>query len=255
MGRVSFNVPAAAYGRFMGQYSEPLAAHFVDFAGATPGQTALDVGCGTGALTAQLVSRLGDDSVAAIDPSESFVEATRQRLPGVRVDVGIAENLPWDADSFDLAMAQLVVHFMSDPVAGIREMARVVRPGGVVAACVWDHAGDRGPLTTFWNAARDIDPAVHDESDLAGTREGHLAELFEQAELTEIEPGALRVVASFADFEQWWEPYTLGVGPAGAYIRRLDDAQRERLKARCAELLPTRAFEVEAVAWAARGRA
>ncbi|MCU1441010.1 MAG: Methyltransferase type 11 [Rhodoglobus sp.] len=255
MGTVSFNVPASAYGRFMGQYSEPLAAHFVDFAGATPGQTALDVGCGTGALTAQLVTRLGDASVAAIDPSESFVEATRQRLPGVRVEVGIAENLPWEDDSVDLTMAQLVVHFMSDPVAGIREMARVTIPGGVVAACVWDHAGGRGPLTTFWNAARDIDPAVHDESGLAGTREGHLAELFQRAELTDIEPGALRVVVSFADFDEWWEPYTLGVGPAGAYTRRLDDAQRERLKARCAELLPPGAFDVEAVAWAVRGRA
>ena len=252
---MSFNVPADAYARFMGQYSEPLAAHFVEFAGAMPGRTALDVGCGTGALTAQLASRLGDSSVMAIDPSESFVEATRRRLPGVRVDVGTAEHLPWDDGSFDLALAQLVVHFMSDPVAGLREMARVTRPGGVVAACVWDHAGDRGPLTTFWNAARDVDPAVHDESGLAGTREGHLAGLFEQAGLTDIEPGALRVVVSFTDFAEWWEPYTLGVGPAGAYVRRLDDQQRERLRARCAELLPSGPFDVEAVAWAARGRA
>jgi SAM-dependent methyltransferase len=253
-GGVSFNVPADAYARFMGQYSEPLAAHFVEFSGVTPGQTALDVGCGTGALTAQLVGRLGAESVAAIDPSESFVESTRRRFEGVRVEVGIAENLPWGDASFDLALAQLVVHFMSDPVAGIRAMARVVRPGGAVAACVWDHAGDRGPLTTFWSAARDVDPGVHDESGLAGTREGHLAELFERAELTDIEPGTLRVVVPFADFEQWWQPYTLGVGPAGAYVQRLDDAQRERLKARCAQLLPSGAFEVEAVAWAVRAR-
>jgi SAM-dependent methyltransferase len=253
-GGVSFDVPADAYARFMGQYSEPLAARFVEFAGVMPGQTALDVGCGTGALTAQLVARLGEASVAAIDPSEPFVEATKRRFPDVRVETGIAESLPWDDATFDAALAQLVVHFMSDPVAGIREMARVVKPGGVVAACVWDHAGDRGPLTTFWNAARDVDPAVHDESGLAGTREGHLAELFERAELTDIEPGALRVIVSFADFEHWWQPYTLGVGPAGAYVRRLDDAQRERLKARCAQLLPSGGFDVEAVAWAVRAR-
>src|SRR5687768_1021997 len=155
---MSFNVSADAYARFMGQFSEPLATHFVEYAGVRAGQRALDVGCGPGALTAPLVDRLGADAVAAIDPSAPFVEAARERFPGVDVRSGAAENLPFSDNEFDLTLAQLVVHFMADPVAGLREMGRVTRPGGVVAACVWDHAGDGGPLSAFWQAVRETDP-------------------------------------------------------------------------------------------------
>ena len=114
-------------------------------------------------------------------------------MPGVDVRRATAEDLPFDDASFDAALAQLVVHFMTDPVAGLREMARVTRPGGVVAACVWDHAGDRGPLAPFWRAARALDPDVDDESRRAGTREGHLLELAAAAGLAEI-VGAVLVV-------------------------------------------------------------
>ncbi len=142
---MTFNVAADAYGKFMGQYSEPLAVPFADAAGVRAGQRALDVGCGPGALTAQLVERLGADAVSAIDPSPPFVAAMRERFPAVDVHAGVAEMLPFPDDDFDLALAQLVVHFMDDPVAGLREMARVTRPGGSIAACVWDHAGGGGP--------------------------------------------------------------------------------------------------------------
>lgn len=251
---MSFDVGAEAYGEFMGRYSEPLANEFAELVEAGPGQRALDVGCGPGALTSVLVRRLGADSVTAVDPSASFVSAARRRLPDVRVEQAVAEQLPFAEDSFDLALAQLVVHFMTAPVVGIGEMARVTRPGGVVAACVWDHAGGRGPLSTFWRAARDVDPNTYDESDLPGVRDGHLVELFEQAGLAHATQTTLTVRAAFADVDAWWHPYTLGVGPAGAHVQTLDPDHLDRLRRRCAELLPTGPFQVVANAWAVVAR-
>src|SRR6476620_7978922 len=123
-----FQVPAQAYGSFMGRCSEPLADQFVEVAGLRPGDRALDVGCGPGALTARLVAAVGESGVSAVDPSEPFVAAAVERFPGVDVTVGSAESLAFGDGTFDAALAQLVVHFMRDPVAGLREMARVTRP-------------------------------------------------------------------------------------------------------------------------------
>jgi SAM-dependent methyltransferase len=252
---VSFDVGADAYDRFMGRYSEPLAAKFVALADVAEGQQALDVGCGTGALTAELVQRLGAGAVSAIDPSKSFVEAVRSRFPAVEVHQSTAERLPFSHDIFDSALAQLVVHFMKDPVAGLREMARVTRRDGLVAACVWDHAGDAGPLAMFWRAALELDPHAHDESGLPGVREGHLAELFAAAGLQQIESTMLTVRVPFASFNEWWEPFTLGVGPAGAYVAQLDVTRRDELRAHCAELVPHGTpIEIVASAWTALGR-
>jgi ubiquinone/menaquinone biosynthesis C-methylase UbiE len=141
---VSFDVSPGAYLQFMGRYSEPLAARFADLAGVRRGQRVLDVGCGPGALTAELVNRAGAESVSAVEPSASFAAAVRERLPGVDVRQSAAEQMPFPDGMFGITLAQLVVHFMADPVQGLREMRRVTRPGGTVAACVWDHAGDRG---------------------------------------------------------------------------------------------------------------
>jgi SAM-dependent methyltransferase len=250
-----FDVSADAYARFMGRFSEPLAVQFADVAGVREGQRALDVGCGPGALTAQLVERLGAGAVCAIDPSDSFVAAARIRFPGVEVRSGAAEQLPFADDVFDVTLAQLVVHFMADPVAGLAEMARVTRPGGVVAACVWDHAGGAGPLAAFWQAVHNLDPAAQDEARLPGARAGHLALLCEQAGLSRIEPSSLTVTVWFDTFADWWEPFTLGVGPAGAYVARLACDRREALRARCEELLPAPPFPVNASAWCVRAQA
>lgn len=246
---VTFAVSADAYDRFMGRFSEPLAVQFADVADPRPGQRALDVGCGPGALTAQLVERLGTEAVSGVDPSASFVEAIRRRFPEVDVQSGVAERLPFPDAAFDVVLAQLVVHFMSDPVAGLAEMARVSRPGGLVGACVWDHAGGGGPLGLFWRAVHDIDPDARDESGLAGAREGHLEELFTAAGLMRIEPTTLTVTVRFSTFADWWEPFTFGVGPAGAYVAQLDEERRELLRTRCAQLLPPPPFEVAASAW------
>jgi SAM-dependent methyltransferase len=249
---VSFAVAAESYDRFMGRFSTQLAAPFADFAGVSSGQQVLDVGCGPGALTAELVERLGADSVTAIDPSESFAAAARERHPGVQVELGAAEQLPFADGEFDAVLAQLVVHFMNDPVAGVREAGRVTRDGGVVAACVWDHGGGRGPLSVFWEAARAVDPGLTDESQLVGTRAGQLGELFAAAGLEDVDEEALAVGTEFASFEEWWEPYTLGVGPAGGYVSRLDPETRDRIREACRDMLPAAPFTIEAYAWAAR---
>ncbi len=249
-----FDVSARSYGLFMGRFSDPLAPAFADFAGVVAGSSALDVGCGTGALTDVLGQRLGPGMVTAIDPSTSFVEATRHRFPGMDVRQGRAEDLPFEEGRFDLVLAQLVVHFMTDPAAGVAEMARVARPGGTVAATVWDHAGGHGPLAVFWAAARSVTPDLVDESHLPGVREGQLEALFADAGLADRSSTALSVEVAHHSFEEWWHPFTLGVGPAGAHVAALTDADREELRSRCLAMLPKGAFSTTAVAWAVRGR-
>ena len=252
---MSFDVDATAYDSFMGRYSILLAPQLADLADVAEGGRVLDVGCGTGALTGELVDRLGASSVSAIDPSPSFVASVRERYPGVEVQQADAERLPFPDDSFEAALAQLVVHFMSDPVAGLAEMARVTGREGVVAACVWDHAGGQGPLSLFWSVARDLDPGVEDESGLAGAREGHLAELFTAAGLRQIEELPLVVEAQHPSFDEWWEPFTLGVGPAGAYVVSLPQKERAALREQCRHALPAAPFVLRARAWVARGLA
>lgn len=251
---MSFEVSAEAYGRFMGRFSEPLSAEFVRLVDPSQGQRVLDVGCGTGALTAVLARRLGPAAVAAVDPSASFVAAVRKRLPDVRAERAPAERLPFPDGSFDAAIAQLVVHFMPDPVGGLREMARVTRPGGTVAACVWDGSEERSPVAPFWRAALDLDPNVRSVP-RPGVREGHLAELFGAAGLHRVEPTTLAVRVRFGSFEEWWEPFSFGVGPVGRYVDSLDPDHRERLRERCRQLLPEPPFEVRAVAWTVLGAA
>ena len=252
---MSFNVAAEAYDRFMGGWSRLLSERMADLAGIDAGQRVLDVGCGPGALTAELVARVGPDSVAAVDPSESFVAAARARHRDVDVRHAAAEALPHPDDSFDAALAQLVVHFMTDPVAGLREMRRVTRPGGVVAACVWDYGGGRYPLWPFWEVVQQVDPSAVTESGLAGAGQRHLVELFRTAGLGDVTESELAVRRSFGSVEEWWEPFLLGVGPAGRYVAGLDDRQRAALRDGCAAMLPTGAFESTAVAWTARGTA
>jgi SAM-dependent methyltransferase len=238
----------------MGRYSVPLAPLLADFAMVNAGQRVLDVGCGPGALTAELVRRLGSEAVSAVDPSEPFVAAAQARHPGVSVQRASAELLPFGDNEFDAVLAQLVVHFMADPLGGLREMARVTRRDGVVAACVWDHAGGEGPLSVFWAAAHELDPEVEDESRLAGVRAGHLAELFDAIGLQRVEQGALAVNVEHSSFEDWWEPFTLGVGPAGVYAARLDGKRQAALRDLCRELLPPPPFVLTARAWVARGQ-
>jgi SAM-dependent methyltransferase len=250
---VSFDVPAEAYDRFMGLHSRQLAPQLAGLARLSQGDRALDVGCGPGALTTELVIRLGARSVAAVDPSESFVAATHARHPDVDVRRASAEALPFRDREFDAAIAQLVVHFMTDAVAGLREMARVTRREGAVAACVWDHAGERTPVSTFFRAARDLGLSVQDESALAGAREGHLVELFKASGLRHVEDTVLVARVEYSSFDDWWKPFSFGVGPAGASFVALSPDQGARVRERCEALLGPAPFEMASFAWAARG--
>jgi ubiquinone/menaquinone biosynthesis C-methylase UbiE len=250
-----FAVPADAYDRFMGRYSMLLSPQLADLAGVRAGQRVLDVGCGPGALTAELVARLGPESVSAFDPSEPFVAAARERYPEVSVQQSSAEQLPFPDGAFDAALAQLVVHFMSDPVAGVTEMRRVTREDGVVAACVWDHDGGQGPLSPVWAAAHELDPEVQDEARLTGSHQGDLTQVFASAGLREIEETALSVSVEHPTFEEWWEPFTFGIGPVGVYIAGLDPERRAALREACRAALPDAPFVLTAQAWTARGLA
>jgi SAM-dependent methyltransferase len=250
-----FEVAADSYDRYMGRYAIPLAPRFAEFAGVQPGWRVLDVGAGPGALTGVLAGIVGESSVAAVDPSEPFVAANGERYPGVDARQGVAEALPFDADTFDASLAQLVVQFMSDPVAGLADMARVTRPGGVVATCVWDFGTGRAPLSAFWKAAAEIDPSLAGERDLAGVRPGQLTQLFETAGIADVEESELAVTLDLDDFDSWWEPMTFGVGPAGSWLAKQSTEVRARVRDRVREMFPDAPGIGTAFVWAARGTA
>jgi SAM-dependent methyltransferase len=251
---MSFDVAAEAYDRFMGRYSRPLAELFVESAGLPGAGRALDVGCGPGALTEQLAMRFGETEVAGVDPSESFVAAASARHPWADIRHGVAEHLPFDDDTFAASLAELVVHFMTDAAAGVREMVRVTRSGGVVAACVWDFAGGRAPQSLFYAALGSVVTVVDDESRLVGARAGELAALLRDAGCTAIEESELTVSVEYATFEDWWTPYTLGVSPAGRQRAILPQLERDDVRDRCREQqLPEPPFTITATAWSARG--
>lgn len=256
-GDRTFRVTGEAYDAFMGRYSEPLATLFADAAHVESGQAALDVGCGPGALTGILVDRLGTDSVSACDPSEMFVRHCERRHPGVRVREAAAESIPFEASSFDRVLAQLVLHFVGDPQSAASEFARVTRPGGIVAACVWDFEHGMEMLRAFWDAALAVDPDAPDEArTLRFGRAGEIADLFATAGFEHIEESTLRVSSSYRDFTELWNGLLAGVGPAGAYCVSLPEPQRERVRdAMFAELgSPTGSFTLDAVARCAVAR-
>ena len=258
-GAETFRASAEAYDRFVGRYGPELASELVRFAGVERGMRALDVGCGPGALTATLAERLGGEKVAGADPSESFVEACRSRLPGTAVVVAPAESLPFADDSFDASLSQLVVNFMRDPEEGVREMARVTRPGGVVASCVWDYAEGMRLLRAFWDAAREVDPQRAAPADEAVVmrwcRDGDLAELWRLAGLEDVRSGTLIARAGYRDFEDLWSPLPTGIAPAGAFCKSLEEDRRVALHDAYRERLGVgdEPFELEARAWAVAG--
>ena len=252
---MQFIAPAEHYDRFMGRYAPTLAVAFCDATGVAAGMRALDVGCGPGGLTHELVARTGAEHVAAIDPAPQFAEACRERHPGADVRVGPAEELPWEDGSFDAALAQLVLAFMSDPDRGVREMARVTRPGGVVAACMWDvHESGMTMLNTFWTAVREIVPDAGGEHRRPGTARGDIAAHLERAGLQDVADGELSARAEYTGFDDFWDPFTFAVGPAGQFLRTLDPERQAAVREGCRKALPADGpFALDARAWFARG--
>jgi ubiquinone/menaquinone biosynthesis C-methylase UbiE len=258
-GADTFRASAGAYDRLVGRYGPTLARALMGFAGVTPGMRALDVGCGPGALTVALADRLGPAAVRAADPSETFAAACRARVPGAEVVVAPAEQLPFPAAAVDVALAQLVVNFLTDARAGVREMARVTRPGGAVAACVWDYGEGMTLLRAFWDAAREVAPAPAAAADEAAVMpwcaKGELAELWRHAGLSAVRSGALVARARYAGFEDLWSPFPTGVAPSGAFCAALDDDRRAALRQALRRRLGAgdAPFELEARAWAVAG--
>jgi SAM-dependent methyltransferase len=258
-GAETFRMSADVYDRHVGRYAADLGAALIAFAGVEPGMRALDVGCGPGALTAVLVERLGTARVSAAEPSEPFAGACRARLPGVDVVDAAAEALPFADATFDATLSQLVVNFMRDAEAGVREMARVTRSGGVVASCVWDYAGEMTLLRAFWDAARDVDPERAVEADegvvMRWCGEGELSRLWRAAGLREVRSGPLVVRARYTDFDDLWSPLPTGIGPSGAFCKSLDEGRRTELRDAYRRRLGVGddPFELTARAWAVAG--
>jgi SAM-dependent methyltransferase len=252
---VAFAVGGDPYDRFMGRYSRLLAPRLIDFAGVEAGMRALDVGCGPGALTAALAERLGATSVAAADPSEPLLAACAARVPEADARVAPAEKLPWPDESFDAVLSQLVLNFVTDADAAAGEMRRVAVGGGTLASCTWDYAGGMRMLRTFWDAARELDPKAPDELNMRYRSEDELAALWERAGLDDVATAPLEVEVAYDGFDDFWEPFTLRVGPAGEYCASLASAQREALRDGCFRRLgsPTGPFSLTARAFAVRG--
>ena len=255
-----FSGPAEIYDRFIGRYSPRLARAMCETVGVQPGQQALDVGCGSGALVEALADVLGAENVAGIDPSEPFVEATRAKVPEARIVVGPAESLPFADGEFDATLSQLVINFLADPEQGLREMSRVTRRGGVVAGCVWDYGGEMTMLRTFWEAAVALDAeratARMESHTMRFSRPDELSALWQGAGLDNVDVTPSVVEASYDDFEDLWAPFPTGVGPAGAYAASLDTEACAELHVEFARRLgdPEGAFTLSARAWCAIGR-
>jgi ubiquinone/menaquinone biosynthesis C-methylase UbiE len=253
-----FRGPAEAYDRYVGRYSPGLARAMCNAAGVRPGQSALDVGCGSGALVVALAVILGEENVAGVDPSEPFVEATRAKVPGARLTVAAAESLPFEDGTFDVTLSQLVVNFLSDPEGGLREMARVTRAGGVVAGSVWDYGGGMTMLRAFWETAAALDPEgaapLMEQHTMRFSRPDELGDLW-QSSLTGVAVSPIDVEASYEDFDDLWAPLPTGVGPAGAYAASLDADGQEQLRDAFRRRLgdPQGAFTLSARAWCAVG--
>lgn len=250
---MSFDVTGDAYDRFMGRYSRELAPAFADFAGVETGHRIVDVGCGSGVLTEELARRVGADHVAGADPSP-LLDACAERVPGADLKRAAAEDLPWPDDSFDAALAQLVVHFMNDPEAGIAEMARVTHPGGVVAASTWDFSGGMKLLGTYWESAKALEPGAESES--SAFDEARLDALWRQAGLGDVVVDALVVSTRYEDFDELWDTFLLGVGPAGQHLAAQPPERQSAIRAEYFSRLgePAGPFELNARAWAVRGR-
>lgn len=257
---MSFSGPPEAYDDFMGRYSRLLSPRLAAYAGVRPGLAVLDVGCGPGALTGVLLE-LGA-VVSAAEPEPGYAAACAARHPAADVRTASAEALPWPDGSVDVAVAQLVVHFLPDPERGVREMARVVRPGGTVAACTWDGGGGMGLMQAFWGAAEacGLERPAPSGPSRTGTRDG-LRQVWTAAGLADVDVAPLDVEVRYEDADAFWLPFTGATGPPGAFLAALPPATQAAVREACPVQLDRLGFRqpdgsvvVPARAWAVRGR-
>ena len=250
---------ALAYEDLMGRWSVRLAPLFAEFARVADGARVLDVGCGTGSLVQFLVGTTRRSQIVGIDPVAPFVEYARGRVkdPRVSFEVGDALALPYPPASFDGALSLLVFHFIPDADKAAREMRRVTRPGGTVAACTWDRSMELSAL--FWNVASELDPSVEAKRPQRLNQAGQLGELWRATGFRDVEERALEISMDFGSFEDYWKPLEKGVGPQGAYLVALAPERRKALRHALEAHLRARgapgAFSLRAKALAVRGTA
>lgn len=250
-----------AYEAYVGRWSRPVATAFVPWLGVPAGRCWLDVGCGTGGLTATVLAIADPAEVVGVDTSEGFLSHARAQLADPRVSfrTGDALSLPLADHSFDAVVSGLALNFLPDPGRGVAELVRVAGPGGTVAGYVWDYAGGMAMLRHFWDAATALDPAAA-ELDEGGRfpicRPQPLAQLWTDAGLAEVAVEPIDVPTRFADFDDFWGPFLGGQGPAPGYVMSLPGQRREALRDRLRDRLPTDpdgAVRLAARAWAVRG--
>jgi SAM-dependent methyltransferase len=253
-----------AYEPYVGRWSRQVAPSFLAWLGVPAGARWLDVGCGTGALTAAILEGRAPATVVGVDPSEAFLAYARRRVPDARAEFrpGDAQALPVEAASFNAAVSGLVLNFVPDQAKAAREMRRAARPGGTVAAYVWDYAEGMQMMRRFWDAAAALDPDGAGGKDealrFALCRPGPLRALLEEAGVQRVEVRAIEVPTVFRDFDDYWSPFLAGGAPAPAYCASLDEARRTALRERLRATLPTRpdgSIALSARAWAVRGTA
>ena len=252
---------AQAYERFMGRWSRDLARLLVRFAGVRDGDVVLDVGSGTGAMAAAVAGAAPAARIVGVDSSAAYVAfaQARQAHETVSFEVGDAQRMRFADGTFDRAVSLLVMNFVPDAQKAVREMKRVTRPGGTIAAAVWDYGGGMEMLRAFWDAAIELQPgdAARDERHMPLCRRGELASLWRREGLREVVDDALSIETGFLSFEDFWTPFLEQQGPAGAYAASLSSAQREDLRHRLRQRLlgaaPDGPFTLSARAWAVRG--
>ncbi len=250
-----------AYDRFMGRWSRRLAGPFLDFSRVRDGDAILDVGCGTGSLSFAAVDRVPAGTVTGIDLSPAYVSRAKAAAAGGRAvfEVGDAQALRFADATFDKTLSLLVLNFVPQPAKALREMIRVTRPGGIVAAAVWDYGDGMEMLRIFWDEAVAFDPAIagRDERHMPLCRKGQLAALWREHRLSDVDEQPLTVSLSFTSFDDYWLPFLAGQGPAGSYAASLSpqraDALRERLRKHLLGGSPDRPFALQARVWAVRG--
>ncbi len=246
-----------AYEQYVGRWSRRVAPQFLAWLNLPAGLRWLDVGCGTGVLSAAMLAQCSPASVTGVEPSEGFLNKARQQLPeAVRLLAGHAAAIPLDTGACDATVSGLVLNFVPDALAALREMARVTAAGGTIAAYVWDYAGKMELMRHFWDAAIELDPLAADEGPrFPICRPEALGALFAQAGLANTATTAIDIATDFASFDDYWQPFLGGQGPAPAYAMALDEAARKRLRDRLEARIPAQAdgsLRLAARAWAVR---
>ena len=250
-----------AYERSMGRWSRELAPLLVKFAGVADGDTVLDVGSGTGALTAAVAAMALSSRIVGVDPAAPYVAFAQARRSNdrIRFEVGDAQQLRFPNGAFDRTLSLLVLNFIPDRPKAVDEMIRVTRPGGVVASAVWDYGHGMEMLRVFWDDAVALDPAADtsDERHMPLSRKGELDALWREHRLRDVFEEALTIRTRFSSFDDYWLPFLERQGPAGAHVAALAASEREQLRLRLRNRLlgegPDRPIVLTARAWAVRG--